>query len=89
VSDQGLRKVLYQKVSQYSSSLSCPVADQAYIQIVATFPEGWMTSGQISRDGTHTDPLTKFNAHVRYCSTLVSAMKKRMEKEAMEEGDDD
>ena len=43
VSDQGARKVLYQK-------------------IVAAFPEGWMSSGQISRD--------------------VSAMKKRMEREA-------
>ncbi|TFK19472.1 hypothetical protein FA15DRAFT_174391 [Coprinopsis marcescibilis] len=45
VSEQGLRKVLYQK-------------------IVAAFPEGWMSSGQISRD--------------------VSAMKKRLEKEAMD-----
>lgn len=45
VSEQGLRKVLYQK-------------------IVAAFPDGWMSSGQISRD--------------------VSAMKKRLEKEALE-----
>ncbi|EAU87900.1 hypothetical protein CC1G_01547 [Coprinopsis cinerea okayama7 len=45
VSEQGLRKVLYQK-------------------IVAAFPEGWMSSGQISRD--------------------VSAMKKRLEKEQLE-----
>ncbi|KAF9456909.1 hypothetical protein BDZ94DRAFT_1314708 [Collybia nuda] len=45
VSEQGLRKVLYQK-------------------IVAAFPEGWMSSGQISRD--------------------VSSMKKKYEKEAME-----
>ncbi|KAK0205996.1 hypothetical protein DFS33DRAFT_1243026, partial [Desarmillaria ectypa] len=45
VSEQGLRKVLYQK-------------------IVAAYPEGWMSSGQISRD--------------------VSAMKKRLEREAME-----
>lgn len=45
VSEQGLRKILYQKV-------------------VAAFPEGWMNSGQISRD--------------------VSAMKKKYEKEAME-----
>ncbi|KAG7446077.1 uncharacterized protein BT62DRAFT_895628 [Guyanagaster necrorhizus] len=48
VSEQGLRKVLYQK-------------------IVAAYPEGWMSSGQISRD--------------------VSAMKKRLEREAMETGD--
>ncbi|KAF8637549.1 hypothetical protein AX17_002756 [Amanita inopinata Kibby_2008] len=45
VSEQGSRKVLYQK-------------------IVAAFPEGWMSSGQISRD--------------------VSSMKKKLEKEAME-----
>ncbi|EIW76914.1 hypothetical protein CONPUDRAFT_130315 [Coniophora puteana RWD-64-598 SS2] len=45
VSEQGTRKVLYQK-------------------IVASFPPGWLNSGQISRD--------------------VSAMKKKLEKEAME-----
>ena len=32
VSEQGLRKALYQK-------------------ILASFPEGWMSSGQISREG--------------------------------------
>ncbi len=48
MSEQGLRKVLYQK-------------------IVAAYPEGWMSSGQISRD--------------------VSAMKKRLEREAMETGE--
>ncbi|CAK5272128.1 unnamed protein product [Mycena citricolor] len=46
VSEQGLRKTLYQR-------------------IVNAFPEGWMSSGQISRD--------------------VSAMKKKLEKEAAEE----
>ncbi|TFK48152.1 hypothetical protein OE88DRAFT_549061 [Heliocybe sulcata] len=45
VSEQGLRKVLYQK-------------------IVAAYPDGWMSSGHISRE--------------------VSAMKKRFEKEALE-----
>jgi len=45
VSEQGLRKILYQK-------------------IVAAFPDGWMSSGQISRE--------------------VSSMKKKYEKEAME-----
>ncbi|KIY53562.1 hypothetical protein FISHEDRAFT_33043 [Fistulina hepatica ATCC 64428] len=48
ISEQGLRKVLYQK-------------------IVAAFPEGWVTSGQISRD--------------------VSAIKKRLEKEAENQAD--
>ncbi len=33
VSDQGVRKTLYQK-------------------IVAAFPDGWLSSGQISREGT-------------------------------------
>ncbi|KAJ7749261.1 hypothetical protein DFH07DRAFT_961763 [Mycena maculata] len=46
VSEQGLRKSLYQR-------------------IVAAFPEGWMSSGQISRD--------------------VSAMKKKHEKEALDD----
>jgi len=46
VSEQGSRKVLYQK-------------------IVAAFPAGWLNSGQISRE--------------------VSAMKKKHEKEAMEQ----
>ncbi|KAF9033118.1 hypothetical protein BJ165DRAFT_758758 [Panaeolus papilionaceus] len=50
ISDQGLRKVLYQK-------------------IVAAFPDGWMSSGQISRD--------------------VSAIKKRLEREAAEAGEED
>ncbi|KAF5314469.1 hypothetical protein D9619_011913 [Psilocybe cf. subviscida] len=50
ISDQGLRKVLYQK-------------------IVASYPEGWMSSGQISRD--------------------VSAIKKRLEREALEAENDD
>ncbi|KAH9957630.1 hypothetical protein BGW80DRAFT_1465712 [Lactifluus volemus] len=45
VSEQGLRKALYQK-------------------IVAAFPEGWMSSGQVSRE--------------------VSVMKKKFEKEALE-----
>ncbi|TCD65164.1 hypothetical protein EIP91_003020 [Steccherinum ochraceum] len=46
VSEQGFRKVLYQK-------------------IVLAFPDGWLSSGQISRD--------------------VSVMKKKYEKDAMEE----
>ncbi|KAJ7201626.1 hypothetical protein GGX14DRAFT_464457 [Mycena pura] len=46
VSEQGLRKVLYQR-------------------IVSAFPDGWMSSGQISRD--------------------VSAMKKKLEKEAQDD----
>jgi len=50
ISDQGLRKVLYQK-------------------IVSAYPDGWMSSGQISRD--------------------VSAMKKKLEREAMEQENDD
>jgi hypothetical protein len=43
VSEQGLRKGLYQK-------------------IVAAFPEGWMSSGQISRDGTFEGRVPQFDA---------------------------
>jgi len=48
VSEQGVRKSLYQK-------------------IVQAFPQGWISSGQISRE--------------------VSSMKKKLEKESMEDGD--
>ncbi|KAJ3506871.1 hypothetical protein NLJ89_g6625 [Agrocybe chaxingu] len=40
-----------------------------YQRIVAAYPEGWMSSGQISRD--------------------MSAIKKRLEREAMEQDNDD
>lgn len=65
VSEQGLRKVLYQK-------------------IVAAFPDGWMSSGQISRDGgCHAVEQLVFAA-VFLIDVSVSAMKKRLEKENME-----
>jgi len=50
-------------------------------QIVAAFPEGWMSSGQISRDGTFP-PVNK--TELRLTFTLVSVMKKKYEKENME-----
>jgi hypothetical protein len=62
VSDQGVRKTLYQKVRItifYGLLLA-----ESVIQIVAAFPEGWLSSGQISRE--------------------VSVMKKKYEKEVME-----
>ncbi|KAG6844100.1 hypothetical protein H0H87_009775 [Tephrocybe sp. NHM501043] len=67
VSEQGLRKVLYQK-------------------IVAAFPEGWLSSGQISRDGASLPSLLLY-PHVltRLSLRPVSAMKKRFEREAMEQ----
>jgi hypothetical protein len=63
VSEQGLRKILYQK-------------------IVAAFPEGWMSSGQISRDGV----LQALNVDMTLIIIVfsVSSMKKKFEKEAME-----
>ena len=80
ISDQGLRKVLYQKVSLYIyiqhgtfNSRRCA------LQIVAAFPEGWMSSGQISRDVNLS--FSKF----LIVEDLVSAMKKKLEKEAMEQ----
>ena len=83
VSEQGLRKSLYQK-------------------IVAAFPDGWMSSGQISRDGERVflsflsffffsrkdslyllwNPLILTTARCFFI--LVSSMKKKFEKEAME-----
>lgn len=63
VSEQGLRKMLYQR-------------------IVAAFPEGWMSSGQISRDGKFYNSLRVVDAILNTFS--VSSMKKKFEKEAME-----
>lgn len=64
ISEQGLRKNLYQK-------------------IVAAFPEGWMSSGQISRDGescaSQPDVLGQM-----LMPFAVSAMKKKFEKEALD-----
>ncbi|KAF7291907.1 hypothetical protein MIND_01216000 [Mycena indigotica] len=62
VSEQGLRKTLYQR-------------------IVSSFPSGWMASGQISRDGQRSSPLDLASHPLPY---LVSAMKKKMEKEVEE-----
>ena len=71
VSDQGVRKNLYQKVC-LSSLLSARQGAMTILltsplfasQIVAAFPDGWLSSGQISRE--------------------VSVMKKKYEKESME-----
>lgn len=63
VSDQGMRKTLYQK-------------------IVAAFPEGWMSSGQVSREGELNVWLCGSVIDSR--SVAVSVMKKKFEKEAME-----
>lgn len=51
-------------------------------QIVAAFPEGWMSSGQISREGACRAPWRAALALTR--PRAVSSMKKRLEKEAME-----
>ena len=60
VSDQGVRKGLYQK-------------------IVASFPEGWITSGQVSREGTLSSSRPR---HVALLTAFpVSVMKKKYEKE--------
>jgi len=64
VSEQGLRKVLYQK-------------------IVSAFPTGWMSSGQISRDGELFLFYSCWGRGLMCCA--VSAMKKRMEKETMDQ----
>lgn len=54
---------------------------QLYQKIVAAFPEGWMSSGQISRDGK----LTRVSPYpLLLTAYTVSSMKKKAEKEAME-----
>ena len=64
VSEQGLRKTLYQK-------------------IVAAFPEGWMSSGQVSREGERNVWVCG-SGFIDSLSVAVSVMKKKFEKEAME-----
>ena len=55
-------------------------------QIVAAFPDGWLTSGQISREGEtkcgRDDDTAKTNG---YCLFVVSVMKKKYEKDSMED----
>lgn len=62
MSDQGVRKSLYQKVRFCHWSFVHVTHHQT--QIVACYPDGWLSSGQISRE--------------------VSVMKKKYEKEVME-----
>jgi hypothetical protein len=55
------------------------------VQIVNSFPDGWMTSGQISREGTSTLLFYFRPSFIFLTSThTVSILKKRVEKEAME-----
>ena len=56
---------------------------QLYQKIVAAFPEGWMSSGQISRDGQSCKVFGSMTLLIRF-SFPVSSMKKKAEKEAME-----
>ena len=53
-----------------------------YQKIVAAFPEGWMSSGQVSREGELNVWLCGSVIDAR--SVAVSVMKKKFEKEAME-----
>jgi hypothetical protein len=50
LSQQGYRKNLYQKVCDCPRYLAIILVTYVF-QIVSAFPEGWMTSGQISREG--------------------------------------
>jgi hypothetical protein len=49
-SEQGVRKVLYQRVSSFFSTRFEQTLTLTILQIVAAFPEGWMNSGNISRE---------------------------------------
>ncbi|KAK0467729.1 uncharacterized protein EV420DRAFT_1616596 [Desarmillaria tabescens] len=55
------------RLENEKNQLEGSIIQVLYQKIVAAYPEGWMSSGQISRD--------------------VSAMKKRLEREAMETGE--
>ena len=56
-----------------------------YQRIVAAFPDGWMTSGQISREGIYL--LELFHSRLRLLMyMIVSVMKKRFEAQQAEEG---
>jgi hypothetical protein len=59
-------------------------------QIVAAYPEGWMSSGQISRDGALViSSPTCLMSLIIVIIVLVSAMKKKLEREALEQENDD
>lgn len=64
MSEQGLRKALYQK-------------------ILAAFPDGWMSSGQVSREGEQPW-MVPVRCDDDLIFLLVSVMKKKFEKEAFE-----
>jgi len=82
VSEQGVRKSLYQKV-RHSPWPPRPQCTSLVVQIVQAFPQSWISSGQISREGE----LWFFA--MAQCANLylVSSMKKKLEKESMEDGD--
>ena len=56
------------------------------LQIVACFPDGWLSSGQISREGAFIQDSFVFylKIYVSHSFLLVSVMKKKYEKEAAE-----
>lgn len=81
-SEQGVRKVLYQRVEflldlHVFTLLICP------LQIVSAFPDGWMNSGNISREST-SDNYLQSQGHL-LTSPPVSAIKKKLEKEEIDE----
>lgn len=52
LSEQGARKTLYQKVNSISQwSIFFFHSYVLFLQIVTSFPDGWMSSGYISREG--------------------------------------
>ena len=65
VSEQGVRKSLYQKV-RCSPWTPRPHHALFVVQIVQAFPQGWISSGQISREGE-----SQFSAVARRANTLV------------------
>ena len=70
VSEQGMRKGLYQKVWRVWYAVRLYIVLMLALQIIAVFPEGWMTSGNISRDSMSSHGIIRIHllTHVMLCS---------------------
>lgn len=67
VSEQGMRKGLYQKVGWVGFTLIADFIFLIFAQIITAFPEGWMTSGNISRDSKSLRLILNFlHLHTMY-----------------------
>ena len=84
VSDQGVRKNLYQKVchrSGFPAAAGFSLTFEPVVQIVAAFPDGWLSSGQISREGKS---LGWFVQPSRQLTTIIASCSECDEEEVRE-----